>query len=197
MQEASKLSKWGLNQYVGALTIVAFITSLCNAAGLGAQLDNSMMMRVMSHMIPAIDLIAAQTHSQVTARVTIAVQWLFLPAYFAYLCSYRPPWEIRRPRDEALKADLRSRAKMTLPFTVIIGWAIFADWNIVGGPSFFRGTVWESSFPLTQLPYTGSIGLAISAFLSPLFESLIYWLVLVTIAHYFIPAFLQVKDQQD
>jgi hypothetical protein len=175
------------------LSFVALGISACTATGLLDRFDNLPPIRLCTELIPGIDWVARQTDYPRTARVTFAVQWLFAPVYLFLLCGFRKPWVAPRAKSATDRADLRSRAKRALPCTLIFLWMILADWQIVLGPSLFRGTLWEPEFSLTTLPYVGRPGLAVAAFLTPVVQCWVYWFVALISSHYFVASFLAVR----
>lgn len=176
--------------------LIAFIVSALTAAGILDGLSNSAFISFLGRIVPSIDSVSYRTSIPTTARVTFSVEWLFFPLYFVLMCAYRMPLKPIRPDSLSARRNLRSRAAGVFPLTLVFIWALLADWNVLLGPSLYRGSVWQPDFALTELPYLGRSGLALAAFATPVVEAFIYWLVPSVISAFFISSFLPVRDSQ-
>lgn len=170
--------------------LIAFVVSALTATGILDRLSNTAFITFLGRIIPSIDSVSYRTSFPATARVTFSVEWLFLPIYFVLMCAYRMPFKPIRPDSLSARRNLRSRA------AGVFIWALLADWNVLLGPSLYRGSVWQPDFALTELPYLGRPGLALAAFATPVVEAFIYWLVPTVISAFFISSFLPVRGSQ-
>lgn len=176
------------------VALIALIVSALCAAGILDGFGNSALITFLSNIIPGTDSVATRTAYPVTARVTFSIQWLFFPVYLVLMCAYRLPFKPIRPCSVAARRDLRSRAVRVLPMTLMFLLPMLVDWDVLPGPSFFRGSVWQPDFALTTLPYDGRSGLALAGFVTPVVEALIYWLVPTVICAYLISSLLPARD---
>jgi hypothetical protein len=176
---------------------LAFAVSVYTSLGHANQFSNAWLINFVAQVVPAVDHVANQTRYVAAARVTTATQWLMAPFYAYALFMPRPPWKIIRPRNQKWRADVRSRARKTIFVAVILLWLMLADWELVVGPSFFRGTFWNPTINMSNLPYLGWLGLAISACFSPWLECFIYWLVAMIVGRIYIASFMHIENSAD
>ena len=176
------------------LVVVALLLSAIGAEGVFDALNNTDIVSLLDRIVPGIDFVSSRTSLPETARVTFSVEWLFFPIYFALLCIYRTPFSFVRPATKQRRRKLWSAATGISPLTLIFIWAILADWNLIPGPSVYRGSMWQPDFALTRLPYVGRAGLALAAFMTPVIEALIYWAVPAILTRFFISPLLPVAN---
>ncbi len=194
---ASVVREARLDKAMFGTLALAFAVSIYTSLGYANQLNDAWLINFVAQVVPAVDHVANQTRYIAAARVTAASQWLLTPFYAYTFFIPRPPWKIIHPRNRKWRDDVRSRARKTLFVALILFWLVLADWELVPGPSFFRGTFWDPTINLSNLPYLGSLGLAISACLAPWVECFIYWLVAMIIGRFWIASFMHIKNSVD
>jgi hypothetical protein len=180
-------------KFFGRTLMVAFFLSMITSTGMVDSLLSypsiSNAVIFLARIIPAIGWIAERTNYVATAKLTIALQWVFVPFYFFFLCTAVQPWKIYAPKKE-MSVPMRWKATLaTIPGVVIMILFILGDWNVGYLPSFFQGTIWNPTIYFTTMPYLGWTGLALSSFISPLIEVLIYWLVPIFVLNLILPTF--------
>jgi hypothetical protein len=177
------------------VAIVALVSSAICATGVLDGLNNTGFSTFMDRIVPCIGYVSDRTSIPETSRITFLIEWLFFPAYFALMCVYRMPLKVVRPESESARRNRRSRAVRVFPMTLILLWVILSDWNLIPGPSLYRGSVWEPDFALSQLPYFGPVGLAIAAFVTPVIEAFVYWVVPAIFVHFFVAPLLPIANK--
>lgn len=185
LEMADKKARWPATKVVGygAMAIAAMMAIFATDPLGDALASNGMIQAfvgAIGSVVPAVDAIANQTAYPAIARLTVASQWLFFPVYLGCMVIGQPPWKPLHWK-EGISNGARRKAFI---FSVILFavFSVYAYGDFRHGPlSVFWGTLFSPDVSVwwLRLPFAGRFGLSISAFLMPLMESAIYWLLLL------------------
>ncbi|MFC4528918.1 hypothetical protein ISN76_20280 [Dyella halodurans] len=185
LEMAAKKARWPTTNVVGygAMAIAAMTLILATSTLGDALASNGVIQAFVSaigSVVPAVDAIASQTAYPAIARLMLASQWLFFPIYLGCMVIGQPPWKPLHWK-EGISKGARRKAFI---FSVIlfVAFSVYAYGDFQHGPlSILGGTLFSPDVSVwwLRLPFAGRLGLSISAFLMPLMESAIYWLLLL------------------
>lgn len=167
-----------------AAALVAFL-SIYLASVPGVQ---SLLVRILPSMVrlvPSVASIASETANSESSEIILLTQWCFAPIYCLVWFHCAPPWT-RRTRDAALvRARTLSRAKrqivMPVGMLVLVFW-LLGDFGIIGFPILYNGKYaypLDTAVPQVKLIYGSPVALAIYAWIGPLVEVGVVWMLLM------------------
>jgi hypothetical protein len=152
---------------------------------------------LMLRLVPSIAAISSSTPDPLASEITLAIQWLFAPAY-TYLWFYLlPPWSRRMAQTVSNAKRKFSRTRRILSMS--IGVLFFSSWllgdlGIIDFPTFYNGKYvypLAGAVPQLRLIYTSPTVLAIYAWFGPFAEACIIWMLFAVIMNarlYSLPA---------
>ncbi len=138
-------------------------------------------------LVPSVAMISSATADPAASEITLAIQWLFAPAY-TYLWFYLlPPWSRRMAQTASNASRKFSRTRRIL--SMAIGVIFFASWflgnlGLIDFPTFYNAKYvypLARAVPQLKLIYASPGNLAIYAWFGPLAEASIIWMFFAVI----------------
>lgn len=142
---------------------------------------------LMLRLVPSVAAISSSTSDPWASEITLAIQWLFAPAYIFLWFYILPPWSRRMAQTVSNARRKFSRTRRIL--SMAIGVLFFSSWllgdlGIVDFPTFYNGKYvypLAGAVPQLKLIYTSPTVLAIYAWFGPFAEACIIWMFFAVI----------------
>lgn len=168
------------NKLLGMTLITAFLVSFLIVSLDGGNLAHlyfiSKFVNVVDSIFPAVQKISMKTNYISTARISIAIQWIFFPLYLILLFLQNPPWTGFKFK-KGISAKMIRKSIFALFFVFILSLLfILSDFGM-GKISIMRGELFDPSFGYIwlRLPFEGRVGLALASFMMPIMSAFFYW----------------------
>jgi hypothetical protein len=134
-------------------------------------------------LVPSVASISSETMNWEASEIVLLTQWLFAPAYLIIWFYTAPPWTQRMHRTVLLTKRTLTPAKryIALPLGVVfLGAWVLGDVGVIDFPTFYNGKYaypLNHAVPQVKLIYGSPIALAIYAWLGPLCEVAVIWML--------------------
>jgi hypothetical protein len=147
-------------------------------------------------LVPSVGRISQQMRNPESGEIILLPQWLFVPAYTFIWFYFLAPWSPRMRESALLKSRTLTPAKRAIGLPVAILFLVvwlLGDFGLIDFPTFYNGEFLyppSHAVPQLSLIYASSIALAIYAWVGPLAEVCVAWLLCVIVLNakiYFSP----------
>jgi hypothetical protein len=141
----------------------------------------------MVRLVPSVASISSETMNREAAEIVLMFQWLFAPIYLFVWFYTAPPWTRRMRYTVLLTARTLTPAKRYIVFPlgiVFLGAWVLGDLGVIDFPTFYNGKYaypLDHAVPQVKLIYGSSVALAIYAWLGPLCEVAVLWMLSMSV----------------
>jgi hypothetical protein len=153
------------------------------------QRDLLRVVSTMMRLVPSVASISSETMDREASEIMLLTQWSFAPIYLFVWFYIAPPWT-RRMRYTVLRtARALTPAKRYIGFPlgiVFLGAWVLGDLGVINFPTFYNGKYAypiDQAVPQVKLIYGSPVALAIYAWLGPICEVAILWMLSMSVIH--------------
>jgi hypothetical protein len=184
-------SKSELRPLSVCMMLAAALAVISSFIGPISVVDNllSYSLPVMLRLVPSIAPISSGTSDPSASELTLAVQWLFAPAYTCLWFYLFPPWSRRMAQtifNARRKFSLTRRILSMSIGVLFLGSWLLGDLGIIDFPTFYNGKYvypLANAAPQLKLIYASPTVLAIYAWFGPFAEAIIIWMFIQVIVN--------------
>ena len=141
----------------------------------------------MVRLVPSVASISNETMNWEASEIVLLTQWSFAPIYLFVWFYTAPPWTRRMRYTVFLTARTLTPAKRHIVFPlgiVFLGAWVLGDLGVIDFPTFFNGKYaypLDHAVPQVKLIYGSPVALAIYAWLGPLCEVGVLWMLSMSV----------------